>query len=86
MSRKDLLIEMIQADDLVFYENPDYDSAILGVDMSSNRVVYDYDLMVDSLMSDLDLSHEDAVDFIDFNTLGSISPIGLEPIVLYRVE
>lgn len=86
MSRKDLLIEMIQADDLVFYENPNYDSAILGVDMSSNRVVYDYDLMVDSLMSDLDLSYEDAIDFIDVNTLGSISPTGLGPIVLYRVE
>ena len=46
MSRenKELLVEM-GYEDAVILENPDYDSAIIGVS-ESGRVIYDYDKMV----------------------------------------
>ena len=50
MSRenKELLVEM-GYEDAVILENPDYDSAIIGVS-ESGRVIYDYDKMVEWLM------------------------------------
>lgn len=50
MSRenKELLVEM-GYEDAVILENPDYDSAIVGVS-ESGRVIYDYDKMVEWLM------------------------------------
>lgn len=41
MKRRDLLNEL-GLEDAVVFENPDYDSAIVGYDLVSNRVVYDY--------------------------------------------
>ena len=49
MSRRELLIEMGLEEAIVF-ESPDYDDAIVGYDVCSERVVYDYDVMVESLM------------------------------------
>ena len=47
MSRenKELLVEM-GYEDAVILEDPDYDSAIVGVS-ESGRVIYDYDKMVE---------------------------------------
>ena len=36
-------------DDAVVFDDPDYDTAIVGVS-EDGRVVYDYDAMVESLM------------------------------------
>lgn len=42
MRKRDILVEMGLGESVVF-ENPDYDSAIIGYDANSERVVYDYD-------------------------------------------
>lgn len=47
--RRDLLNEMGLEDSVVF-ENPDYDSAIIGYS-DEYRIVYDFDLMVEHLMT-----------------------------------
>lgn len=86
MSRKDLLVEIVDAQELVFFDKPDYDSAIIGVDMRSDRVVYDYDLMITHLMSTDGFTYEEAIEFIDYNTLGAINPMSKDPIILYRID
>ena len=49
--RRDLLVELGLEDSIVF-ENPDYDSAIIGWDENSGRIIYDYEKMVEHLMED----------------------------------
>ena len=72
-------------DDAIIFENPDYDSAIVGIS-HDGRVIYDYNLMVYHLMDIDEMTDMDAVDFIDYNTLRSISYAGeLAPIVMYKI-
>lgn len=73
MTHRDILIEIGLEHSIVF-ENPDYDSAIVGYDENSQRIIYDY---------------EKAVEFIDYNTIpacpymGSNAPIILRDITDY---
>lgn len=55
--------------DAIVYENPDFDDAIIGVDEVTNAVIYDYDLMVESLAKEDNISLQEAVQFIDYNTI-----------------
>ena len=87
MSRenKELLVET-GYEDAVVLENPDYDSAIIGVS-ESGRVIYDYDKMVEWLMETDGMSQEDAVEFIDYNTVRALpytSSYGNRPIIVYN--
>lgn len=82
---RDLICNMGYEDAIVF-DNPDYDDAIIGVS-DDGRVVYDYDKMVESLMSRDGMSEEEAVDFISYNTIRSIPYAGaLAPIVMYPIR
>ncbi len=84
MKKRELLCEMGYRDAVIF-ENPDYDSAIIGVS-DDNRVIYDYDKMVVHLMDADGMEMLDAVEFIDYNTLKAYSETPeLDPIVMYRL-
>ena len=62
----------------------DYDAAIVGVS-SDDRVIYDYDEMIACLMIEDDMTMEEAMDFIDYNTLRAIPYAGENaPIVMYK--
>ena len=41
-NNRELLVELGLENSIVF-ENPDYDSAIIGYDVNSSRIVYDYE-------------------------------------------
>lgn len=86
MSRenKELLVEM-GYEDAVILENPDYDSAIIGVS-ESGRVIYDYDKMVEWLMETDGMTQEDAVDFIDYNTIRALPYFANSPIIMYPLQ
>lgn len=61
-----------------------YDTALIGV-THDDRAVYDYDLMVEWLMEDQGFTEEEAVDWIDFNTIRALPYMGADgPIVLHR--
>lgn len=80
---RDLLRELDYSDAIVF-ENPDYDAAIVGVS-SDDRVIYDYDEMIACLMLEDDMTIEEAMDFIDYNTLRALPYAGEgAPIVMYK--
>lgn len=57
--------------DAVILDDASFDASIIGFS-NDGRIVYDYYLMVDELMKDDDISEEDAIDYIDYNTLRSI--------------
>ena len=84
--RRDLLNELGLEDSIVF-ENPDYDSAIIGYDANDNRIIYDFDLMIEHLIDADGMTYEEAVEFIEYNTLRAIPYAGdRAPIVLNKID
>lgn len=80
---RDLLVELGYEDSTIF-DAPDYDAAIIGTDENS-RVVYDYDKMVECLMEEDGIDYEEAVEFIDYNTIRALPYFPNAPIVLHRI-
>ena len=61
-----------------------YDSALIGVS-HDDRAVYDYDLMVEWLVETEGFSEEEAVEWIDYNTIRALPYMGSDgPIVVIR--
>lgn len=84
MTRAEMLYEM-GYEDFVLFKDPDYDSAIIGIS-DDNRVIYDYDKMVEDLMVTDGINMVDAMEVIDYNTLRAYSKTPeLDPIVMYRL-
>jgi hypothetical protein len=72
-------------DAIVFGNMLSYDGSIVGV-TTDGRVVYDYDKMVEELMQDEEWSYEDAVEWIEYNTIRSLPYAGENaPIIMYRI-
>ena len=70
----------------VVFENPDYVSAIIGVS-EDGRVIYDYNLMIESLMKSDNMTYDEASEFIDYNTIRALPYMGEKtPIVMYSKE
>lgn len=82
-SKREFLVEIGLEDSIVF-ENPDYESAMVGYDVNSGRIIYDYELMIEHLMEKDGMGYEEAMEFIDYNTvracpyMGDKAPIILE--------
>ena len=72
-------------DEVVIFENPSYDGALLGVS-TDGRAVYDYDRMVQSLMTSEDMTEEEAADFISYNTIRSLDYVEGAPVVVYGLD
>ena len=70
-------------EDVVIFKNESYDTALIGV-TSDNRAVYSYKKMVSWYRRKYHCSEEDAIDWIDYNTLGALANGGVNgPIVMY---
>ena len=70
-------------DGVVVFSNYSYDDALIGV-TSDGRAVYDYDKMVAWLTETEGWSAEDAMEWIDYNTIRSLAYSGNDgPIVVY---
>ena len=66
--------------------DPDYDEAIIGVTING-RVVYDFNKMINHLVKKEDMSEEEAMDFISYNTIRAGEYIDNAPIILEaRIE
>lgn len=66
-------------EDVVVFDN--YDGCILGVS-TNNEAIYSYSAMVKYLMDFDQMTEEDAVDWIEYNTLRSLPYIENKIIVL----
>lgn len=72
-------------DDVVILSNYSYDDALIGV-THDNRAVYDYEKMVKWLIKTQDFSLDDAIEWIDYNTVRALPYAGPNaPIIIYPV-
>lgn len=65
MTDRDLLLDY-GYDDVIIFDNPSYEGALVGVTWD-NQAVYDYDLMIKSLVEEDKMTEEEAADFISYN-------------------
>lgn len=69
---------------IIVFENPAYNEAFLGIS-TDNRAIYKYSYMVESLMKEYNISYDEAVEFIDYNTLGAYLS-DKQPIVMLGID
>lgn len=83
MSVKSLLEELGYEDVIVF---DDYgEETLIGVD-SNNRAVYDYEKMAEWLIENWECTYEEAIDWIEYNTVRSLPYVGEgAPIVVHPI-
>lgn len=73
-------------DGVKYLTNYSYDSALIGVS-HDNRAIYSFDLMIEYLMVEEDFTYENAVEWIETNTLRALPYMGDDaPIVLYTFD
>lgn len=58
-------------DAAVIFSMPDYDEAIVGI-TDEGQVIYDYNKMVHCLRAFHDMTEEEAIDFIGYNTIRAL--------------
>ncbi len=75
------LIEENGYEGVTIFENPNYDSAIVGMS-HDDRVIYDYEKMIEFLMETDGMTYDEAMEFIDYNTIRAIPYMPNGPIVL----
>ena len=73
-------------EDTIVFENYSYDDALIGVTVDG-RAVYDFDKMVLWLMETEGWSEEDAIEWIEFNTIRALPYAGESgPVIIYSLE
>jgi hypothetical protein len=83
MTNRELLLDN-GYDDIVIFENPSFDGAIIGVS-DDGRAVYDYNKMVAAAMDQEGWTEEEAIDWIEVNTLRSLPYTENAPIIVYSL-
>ncbi len=81
---KDLLNELEYRNTVVL-ENPSYLNAIIGI-TDEGALCYSYEKMIGILMEEDKMEYEDAMEFVDYNTIQAlpyVSSMGVRPIVVY---
>lgn len=53
------------------FNNQSYDYSIIGTTFDG-RVIYDYDLMIQEMVEETGCTVEDAIDWIDYNTISAL--------------
>lgn len=81
--KRKLLADMGYEDTIVF-ENPAYETAIIGISYD-DRAIYDLDLMIDYLVKNDGMTEEEALEFIDYNTVRACDYIEGAPIIMTRL-
>ena len=75
-------------DESILLKNYSYDSAIIGA-TKEGSVLYDYDLMIQWLQETEDFSYDDAVEWIEYNTIRALPYFqskGIVPTIVYKGE
>lgn len=85
MTSEEKLLDM-GYEDVVILQNYSYDDALIGV-TEDNRAVYDFDKMVAWLMETEGFTQDDAIDWIEYNTIRALGYAGSgAPIIMYPLN
>lgn len=70
----------------VLFDAPAFDNSIVGF-TSCGNVCYNYDKMIIEFSHDNNCTHDESVEFIDYNTVRSIPYINndYKPIIIYPI-
>lgn len=69
-----------------YLTNYSYDTALIGVS-DDNRAIYDFDLMIEWLMLEENFDYNDAIEWIEFNTIRALPYMGEgAPIIMYALK
>lgn len=72
-------------EDVVILENYSYDDALVGV-TEDGRAVYDFDKMVSWLMETEGFTQDEAVEWIEYNTIRALPYFGPDaPVIMYSL-
>lgn len=69
---------------VVIFDNRSYDAALIGVS-EDGRAIYDYEKMVDGLMYMDGMMPDEAVEWIEYNTIRALPYTAGAPIIMYPV-
>ena len=73
-------------EDVKYLRDFSYDDALIGV-TEDNRAVYDYEKMITWLIVKEGFSEEDAVEWIDYNTIRALPYFGEDgPVIMYPLQ
>ena len=72
-------------DGALVFDNPAYDNSIIGKTFDG-RAIYDVELMAEELATDDEITIEEAMDFIDYNSIRSLPYAGEKAPVVVHVE
>ena len=78
------LITDLGYENVTVFENYDYADAFIGMS-NDGRAVYSYDKMIEWLMLKENWTYEEAVEWIDYNTMRALPYYPDGPIVVYDV-
>ena len=67
MTAKDKILDY-GYEDVIIFENPSYDNALIGITYDTNQAVYDYELMVEYLVNNEEMTYDEAADYISYNS------------------
>lgn len=81
---KDSLIERGYEDSIVL-EIPDFIDAVVGISQNE-QVIYDFEKMVEHLVIKENMTEDEAVEFIEYNTINALPYMGdKRPIIMYKI-
>lgn len=73
-------------EDILLLDDYSYDDALVGI-TEDGRAVYDFNRMVAWLMETEGFSQEEAIEWIEYNTIRALPYYGPEaPIIMYPIE
>lgn len=74
--------------DISFFdgEGMDFITAVVGQDRISGRVIYDYEKMIEYLCSQDGMDYEEAVEWIDYNTIRALPYFPNPPYIIAKIE
>lgn len=81
---KELVPDDTENQDIIVLEGDEYADSAIGLS-EDNHIVYDYEKMIESLMQQNNWTDTEAIEWIDYNLLGSLKSMhsqGKEPIIL----
>lgn len=67
----------------IVFDNAAYDNSIIGT-TTDDRVVYSYEKMVAELMSDMGMKMQEAIDWIEYNTIRMLPYLNPAPVIMYE--
>lgn len=88
MTAEDKILDAGYEDVIIFGNQlgESYDDALVGIS-NDGRAIYDFDLMINYLMRNNDMSCTDAIEWIEYNTIRSLPYAGDKaPIIMYRLD